>query len=28
MRSEYNQIDRFLQILVKRGGSDLHFSVG
>jgi twitching motility protein PilT len=26
--TDYNQIDRFLQILVKRGGSDLHFSVG
>lgn len=24
----YNQIDRFLSILVKRGGSDLHFAVG
>jgi twitching motility protein PilT len=24
----YNQIDRFLSILIKRGGSDLHLSVG
>ncbi len=26
--NDYNQIDRFLSILVKRGGSDLHFAVG